>query len=375
LLKHRVAMVVSNEHFPDDVRVFREAVTLSKKFKVLVIVWDRSGKKNEKEIFEQDIEVFRIKLKSSYRNLSDFIHRLPFFWFLSFLLLVRLKVSVIHCHDFDTLPLGILMKILNPRIKVVFDSHEHYPSMVSPEVPKILEKIISILFVSLPSIVDAVIVVNDYLKEFFKKCKRVAVVMNVPPLNEPNRASSEKMNSGGLFNLFYFGGLSADRGIYYLIDVAKMLSNVKLIVAGDGPAKEEVVNYSIEYPNIEYLGWLAYKKILDYIAASDLIPILYSSKILNNKIVTPNKLFLAMGFGKPVIVYSGTLAEQIVKMTKVGFSIHENDLKELIDTITTLINNERLAQAICENGKKAFSTKYNWEIMEDRLTSLYESML
>jgi len=51
---HRVVMIVSNEFAPD-IRVLREAITLSMKFHVFVIAWNKRGKNMEKENLKKNI--------------------------------------------------------------------------------------------------------------------------------------------------------------------------------------------------------------------------------------------------------------------------------------------------------------------------------
>jgi glycosyltransferase involved in cell wall biosynthesis len=369
-------MIVSNEGLPRDIRVLKEAVSLSKKFHVQLIAWDRSGTLKRHEFFNQDIEVFRISLKCSDGNIIDFLIHLPLFWLSSFMLMLKLRVNILHCHDFDTLPIGILAKMAKPNRKLIFDSHEHYPSMISSQTPRVLQMIISILFVSLPRLTNGVIVVNDYLAEFFGKCNTV-VIMNVPPMMTKldETVPSERNFENEEFTIFYFGNLAKERGIYLLMDLAEKLPNAKLVIAGDGPEREGVLRRCKLCSNISYLGWVSYEEILTRMNTADLIPILYSSDILNNKIATPNKLFLAMRYGKPVAVYTDTLADVIVKKEKIGFSIHENSIKELQDIINALINQPSKFKAFRQNGQNAFLREYNWEVMENRLISLYERIL
>jgi glycosyltransferase involved in cell wall biosynthesis len=377
MMRKKVGMVVTNGKFPDDIRVFKEAVTLSKDYSVSVIVWDHGENKKPHERLPEGIEVFRIRLNAAYSNSLQFVSRLPVFWLLSYFLLFKLKVDAVHCHDLDTLPLGVTAKLLNPRLKLIFDSHEHYPSMISDRVPKPVRAVISMLFTSLPRLADGVIVVNDYLKGCFKKCRKVVVVMNTPPLDEGNQVpSAADPASHDGFNVLYFGGLYADRGVGILLDAAEKLPDVTFIIAGDGIQKTDVIQRGSICPNIKYLGYIPFSKILCEMAAADLIPIFYSSDILNNKIATPNKLFLAMSFGKPVVVYTGTLTESIVREEDIGFAIdEEHALEELINTVEELRNDKPKVLQIAQNGHRAFEERYNWEVMESRLRQLYKEVL
>jgi glycosyltransferase involved in cell wall biosynthesis len=365
-------MIVSNAGFPEDIRVYREAIVLAKSFRVSVIGWDRTCKRKGHE-FTQGIEVIRIKRKSSYGNFGDFLVGLPVFWFQCIIYLIKLKVDIVHCHDLDTLPAGVLLKFFNPKLKVVFDSHEHYPSMISKKVPAFLAKIVGIFFVTLPRLADGVIVVNDYLASCLSKCKKVTILMNCPQLDESNKPISLSSNQDG-FKVFYFGSLSENKGIYTLLKAAEQRSNIKLLIAGDGPAKEDIIKSSKSHPNISYFGWISYQQILNIMAISDLIPILYFADVLNNKIATPNKLFLAMRFGKPVVVFTGSLTEKIVKKEQMGDAIHEDNVAELLTLIDDLIENPSKLEYYGKNGNDAFHREYNWQVMQNRLTELYNNI-
>lgn len=52
----------------------------------------------------------------------------------------------------------------------------------------------------------------------------------------------------------YLGRLSAEKGILELIDFFKNVNDAKLLVAGDGPLKSEVLSIIKQSKNIEYLG-------------------------------------------------------------------------------------------------------------------------
>lgn len=56
-------------------------------------------------------------------------------------------------------------------------------------------------------------------------------------------------------NFLYVGRLSDEKGLMLLLSVFSSCW-YKIKIAGDGPLKEEVIRYSIQYPNIEFLGSL-----------------------------------------------------------------------------------------------------------------------
>jgi glycosyltransferase involved in cell wall biosynthesis len=126
--KHlNVHMVVSNPFKPDP-RVLREAKILTKMgFYVNILAWDRECKWPKKEKYEK-ITIERIRLLSPYdKVIVAFL--LPIFWFYSILKLMKKKIDIIHCHDYDTMPIGLIIKYVK-RVPLIYDSHEFYPGMV-----------------------------------------------------------------------------------------------------------------------------------------------------------------------------------------------------------------------------------------------------
>ena len=273
MLNKTVLMLVTNPFSPD-LRILREAQCLVKDgFKVIVYAWDRKSQYPQSETVK-GIFVKRIRLKSVN---DSFITRgiaLPIFWILLFKRLLSEKFDLIHCHDFDTLPVGVFVKFFNPKIKLIFDSHEHYPSVVSQVAPRIFESLINVFFISLPQFADGIIVVNEYLAKIFNKHKNVVEIMNTPSYDEVGQKSTFS-KQGGSFNVFLFGEISANRGLFKLIDAVKKFSNVKLYVAGEGSAEQYVTKVSKSCPNVIFLGYISHEQVLMHLSNADLIPILF----------------------------------------------------------------------------------------------------
>ncbi|RYY06958.1 MAG: glycosyltransferase, partial [Sphingobacteriaceae bacterium] len=73
---------------------------------------------------------------------------------------------------------------------------------------------------------------------------------------KPNFCSVPKLQEQKVEDYFlYVGRLSEEKGIMLLLSVFSS-SEYPIKIAGDGPLKHEVINYSSKYPNIEFLGSL-----------------------------------------------------------------------------------------------------------------------
>jgi glycosyltransferase involved in cell wall biosynthesis len=95
--------------------------------------------------------------------------------------------------------------------------------------------------------------------------------------------------------LFYYGRLSKEKGVLNLINSVKK-TNSKLIIAGDGPQRELVLNEIRGFSNIEYVGFQSGAELNDLIVKSSFI-VVPSEWYENNPMTIVESFFL----GKPVI--------------------------------------------------------------------------
>jgi glycosyltransferase involved in cell wall biosynthesis len=111
--------------------------------------------------------------------------------------------------------------------------------------------------------------------------------------NFSNPFENEKKSKGDY--LFYYGRLSKEKGILNLINAVKK-TNSKLMIAGDGPQKEAVLNQINGFSNIEYVGFKSGIELNDLILKSSFVVV--PSEWYENNPMTIVESFL---LGKPVI--------------------------------------------------------------------------
>jgi glycosyltransferase involved in cell wall biosynthesis len=228
--------------------------------------------------------------------------------------------------------------------------------------------------------VDATIIVNESISEQIGNIdmKNVIVVYNTPydsyeSLSQTailgNSDISEFTN--GNFVIFYGGMIGFDRGLIQLVDAVSEIPDVRLVVAGYGAMQNEFERYIKDKTNILYLGKVEHAKILELTYLSNCIVVLYDPNILPNFVYTsPNKMFEAMMCGKPIIAIKGTYMAQKLKEENCGLVIDSNNIDELRLAISKLKNNPTLAIKLGNNARNAYKYKYNWDIMENRLSNI-----
>jgi glycosyltransferase involved in cell wall biosynthesis len=126
--------------------------------------------------------------------------------------------------------------------------------------------------------------------------------------------------------LFYYGRLSKEKGILNLIHAAKK-TNSKLIIAGDGPQKEEVLQAIKGVSNIAYVGFKSADELNHLILQSSFVVV--PSEWYENNPMTIVESFL---LGKPVIGANiGGIPELVSSET--GFIFESGDALSLCNAI------------------------------------------
>jgi len=151
--------------------------------------------------------------------------------------------------------------------------------------------------------------------------------------------------------ILYAGRISKEKGVMELpeifYNIRKEIRDVRIVIAGTGPAEEELKN---KLPEAEYLGWVNH---------SDL-PALYSSAdifILPSRFDTFGCVVLeAMSCGLPVISYNTKGPKDIINNEKNGFLVETAD--EIAEKAVYYLS----SRDIWENFKKSAigkSKKFN----------------
>jgi glycosyltransferase involved in cell wall biosynthesis len=75
----------------------------------------------------------------------------------------------------------------------------------------------------------------------------------------------------GPFRVLFLGRLAAEKRVDLVLDAAARLPEVQFRVGGDGPMRTQVQAAAHRLPNLEYLGWLNRRDVLQALDASDVL--------------------------------------------------------------------------------------------------------
>ena len=88
----------------------------------------------------------------------------------------------------------------------------------------------------------------------------------------------------------------------------------------------------------------------------------------------PNKMFEYMSAGIPVIGSNFPLWKEIIEGNHCGICVNPKNAKEIADAINYIMEHDREAAQMGENGKQAVKNKYNWKVEEKKLVELYNDL-
>jgi glycosyltransferase involved in cell wall biosynthesis len=385
-------MLVANEYEPDP-RVHKEAKDLRKLgYSVSVISWDRQRRRRAFETID-GIRIKRFRYLDPHGFVSYAISGILFLLNCVGSLLadgVQGKKTVIHCHDFNTLPVGYLLRAcFKERFRLVYDSHENFPALLQTIAPKFVALSVKAIERRMLDNVDGLITANDEILRVLHPPERIvsAAVFNAPPLSIteiPSRKSLEisilKRKFGkDCFVLTFPGRFQVHRGLNVVLDAAELLKDdksrkVAFVLVGGGPLESELRReiqrrklseiVSI-YPHLEFA------RVMRIVRSSDAIYIGYEPDDPNNHFASPHKLFEAMAMGVPVLASGYGYLGRFVRTTGCGVCLESIDGRSTVTGIRQLFDGQ-LRTRCGANGIRWFKSVYNWEVMTNRLASVYK---
>jgi len=174
------------------------------------------------------------------------------------------------------------------------------------------------------------------------------------------------------FFVLFVGRLIKMKGVEYLISAAKDLiplySNLKLVIVGDGDAREEYGRMASSIKeNVIFTGYRsdAYR----FMCAADIVvlPSLCEG--------CPNIVLEAMACGTPVIASRAGAVPDIIENDRTGIIIEPKDLEGLKRALVQLIENLELARKMGEQGRERIENCFTWDAICKKLENFYEDIV
>lgn len=374
-----ITMLVTNAFLPDP-RVYKEALSLVRAgYRVRILCWDRGEGLPESETLE-GIRISRIRMPSGHGIGARQSFFLIFLWLRMIFRILRDRCDIIHCHDLDTLPAGVILKAVL-RKRLVFDSHEVYSRMLGENVPHILKRVARFTEKALIGVPDGVIVTCGAMRRYYA-ADRHARLTTVSNWKDPedfefpeNELQKERKHLGIKDEtvISYIANLGRDRIIEPLLEAVRDDPGVFLMIGGDGPQRKAIECAAAYSRNIRYLGFVRHDRVPFYTALSDVIYYGYDRDSGMAEFNCPNKLFEALASGRAFL--GGDFGEmgRVIREENCGIALSEFDADSIKAALSVFKDKDKL-RGFKENAEAAAIKNYNWPAAEKELLSLYSDI-
>jgi len=367
----KVIMFVSNP-FTNDPRVYIEAKSLVKNgYEVTVIARNLEDSLASERV--EGIQIIRvstpIKPRHTFYAPIWNILGLLFWQWKAYRRALKLEFDLIHCHDLDTLIIGVRLK-QKLGLPLIYDAHEIYGYMMTRTFPYFIANLFLLLEKRLVKQVNHIITVVEPLEQYFWSItnKPVSVIMNCKPLQNLEYQPA----TNNVFTILYIGVLHQGRAVPMLVDAVKELTNVRCIIGGVG--QPEYIRLLEEQckttPNASFIGKVPFNDVIPMTKNADAVFMMINPEDMNNRIGLGNKQFEAMVCGRPIICTRGTHSGDITDKEQAGLTVEYNK-EALKQAIIKLRDSSKLQEKLGRTALQVAITKYNWQKQEEKLMKIY----
>lgn len=156
---------------------------------------------------------------------------------------------------------------------------------------------------SLYSSADIIIADTEAHSDFFQSS--LASPKNhtfvIPVGAEESLFTPQKMDrSGSPPEILFFGSFISLQAPQVIVEAARMVSQVRWTLLGDGPMREQCEKKSSDLTNMHFENWLPYEELPERIGRADVVLGVFGDSPKASRVI-PNKVYQALACARPVI--------------------------------------------------------------------------
>ncbi|MBL1155971.1 MAG: glycosyltransferase family 4 protein [Ignavibacteriota bacterium] len=225
---------------------------------------------------------------------------------------------------------------------------------------------------------ESVIILSELLKYDIEDVHKgqVFIVPNGIPVCKNNYRKNKYANES--LNLLFLSNLLESKGLFDFIDAMKILNNKGIvfnavIVGAEGDISEKelekiLIENSLQ-DRIKYLGPKFGEDKIKIYEATDILVFPTLEDIWGNVNLE------AMQFGIPIIATREGAIPEIIDDKITGFLVDKNQPDQIADKVEILSIDAELRKKMGEAGRKKFLEKYTFEIFEENMKRVFETIL
>jgi glycosyltransferase involved in cell wall biosynthesis len=377
----RVLHVVLNPVINDS-RVLKEAESLGRHdYQVTILgVQNDRGDLPTSEGFPF-FKIHRIRLSTKQLPKIRFVQYIKYMEYLyrALLFVRQYSPEIIHCHDLNTLPVGVFS-----LAKLIYDTHEFERGRNGlTRWGKILNGLMENLLTKKAHIIIAV---NQDIASRLGSIlgRNVSWILNADRKKTIAEVRAEKgITLREQLSIpqhqkivIYPGRLTEGRGLINILKMAPHLRNSVVVIMGNGPLLprlQKMIERDHLLGSVFLLPPVPYHEVSRYISTSDLGIMPTENTSESYFLSLGNKIFHYIAAGIPVAVSDQPAKRRIVEKYRIGIIIDANDPKAMAESVNRFFEDRERYNECKANVKKALE-ELNWEHEEKKLFSLYNSL-
>ena len=389
----RILMLVENQPFPQDPRVFREATTLAEHGYQVSVIAQRHKKQPWHETLN-GVAVYRYPAPITGDGFIGYLVEYGYSVFaafvLSFVVLFHRGFDVIHAHnppDFYAL-IGAFYKLFGKQF--VFDHHDLAPEMYKAlndgKGNRLIHKIL-VLFEKMSSrLADHVIVTNESYKKIQIERggvseEAITIVRNGPNLERIHLVAPDtELQSRAKTIIGYVGDMGHHDGIDYLVRAVHHLvhdlkrTDFYCVLIGTGDAWEDMKAYSHELGLDKYIwftGYVSDEEMLRYLSSTHICvdPDPANSFTDRSSMI---KMTEYMALQRAIVAFR--LTEHQFTAQDAAIYAEPNDELEFARCIETLMDDPERRLEMGEIGRRRIESALSWPHQAQALVKAYATL-
>jgi glycosyltransferase involved in cell wall biosynthesis len=219
--------------------------------------------------------------------------------------------------------------------------------------------------------VDAILTPSHFAKQKLVEYGWNPSIIQVLP-HFQHLPSQPRCHPGSSAPILYFGRLSPEKGINDLLFAMAQIPQLRLIVAGDGPQRQELeaLAQQLALNNVVFSGHVSGVALEKLIADSQFT--IFPSRAYE----TLGKSILeSYAQGRAVIASDLGSRRELVNEGETGLLYRVGDVSQLVTAITYLAARPELSRQMGHAGRALVEKKYSQEEHFQSLTKIYESLV
>ncbi len=273
------------------------------------------------------------------------------------------------CHTHFIIPTGVVSYLNKSKIPYIITSHGSDVPNYNPDRFGMQHKLLKPIWKEIAKNAECIISPTQFLRDLILEnfgeenhCNAIEVIPN--GINPENFTPKKKEKK-----ILVVTRLFERKGVQYVIDAMKGINDYRLVICGDGPYKQNLVERIKRSgsDNIEMLGYVSNERLKHEYETSSIF--IFSSSAENFPVV----LLEAMASGCAIITTNVTGCPEVVG--DAAILIEPKSSESIKNALIELINDNELIIKLGLNARKRARNNFYWEKIALSYSKVYENVL